>query len=149
MEPFTIFLDTNDPRRSKLFWIFHFTMSVFWIYQGLNKPNPEWYGWTLAIGGILAVLMAIGYLIINNVYGRRKLTFNEKTLEVKVKQLGDAHQIPWQDIERISLHTNSVEVVQKSAQNNPLNIPLESYVIIQQAKKLFQEHATKHNIAIA
>lgn len=147
MEPFTIFLDTNDPRRAKSFWIFHLVMCVFWIFQGI-KNESGWYGWVLIIGGTVAIVMAIGNFVIQKKYGRRKLTFHDSELEIKVKQLGESEKIPWQEIEHITMQTNSAEVIKKTEPDTPVKIPFESYVVTQQAKKLFHDYATKNNIAI-
>ena len=148
MEPFTIFLDINDHRRERFFWSFHIFMSIVWITQGIRRPEPDGYSWSLIIGGGLALLASLANFIVQKKFGRRRLIFNEDGLEIKVKQLGHTQKIPWQEIEHIKLQMNEAEIVNKTPHNPALKIPFESYVVNQQAKKLFRDYATQNNIPV-
>jgi hypothetical protein len=74
--------------------------------------------------------------------------FNDEGLEMKVNQFGEARNISWQEIENITIHTNDVEISTRPPDGPTLRIPLGSYVINQQMKKLFKDYADRNNIEV-
>ena len=115
MNPTTLYMDTDNPKRNRLFWIFQSGLSLLWIVQGavgISQPPDElpWFPWIQLLGGSFIVVSLVGFLILLKKDGRPRIVLDAEGLEIKSKLRGRAKRIPWKSISNISFSTHELEI---------------------------------------
>jgi len=151
MEPFTIYLDTNDPTRTRFFWIIQSFLCLVWVIQGSRvfydpSESQDWFHWVQLVGGISVFMMLVYHYFQLKKNDRPRLVFHEEGLEVKTKAHRHVTRLNWQEIGHIHIKMNEVEIVPKTL--DAIQIALDSYVINQQVKHNLQKYASEREIQV-
>jgi hypothetical protein len=152
MEPFTIFLDTHDPKQTRFFWIIQSFLCLVWTVQGARvfydaSERTSWLHWIQLIGGLCVFIFLVYHYFQMKNNDRPRLVFHDDGLEIKAKANGQVKQLTWQEIGHIHIKINEVEIVPKTS--DAIQIGLDSYVINQQVKQNLQRYASEKEIEIA
>ena len=154
MDTFTIYLDTEDPRRTKLFAVLSIVVIINSMYQGWRTLSHahntfDWVvGTILLLGGIaLSIILGIASYAPKK-FGRPCVVFSNEGLEIKTKQRGHAEKISWNEIQAMHLKINGVEIVPKAQSAHPIEIPAGtcSYTQFQQIKKNLKDYSTEYQV---
>ena len=158
MDTFTIYFDTEDPRRMKGMWgvwISAFCLfGISSIYQGWQALSHI-YGSTKWIGGIIQIFCGVAIitamlvdLYLPKKFGRPRVVFSNEGLDIKTKRRGHAEKISWDEIQTMHLKINGVEIVPKAQPAHPIEIPAGncSYTQFQQIKKNLKEYSAKYQV---
>ena len=152
MEPITIYLDESDPRKMRSFWILQSLLSLFWIYQGYTEISaPGKFAWPhgtmMGLGIALLVLIGINVYLQKN--GRPHLLLADDGLKLRIGTARKVKQIRWDEIARIDLKLNQVEIHLHAPGAAPIQFPLGSYAINQTVKQSLRESASSRGIDVS
>lgn len=153
--PHTIYLDVEPilTRSSLLF------MSVVFLALGFSgyyhhTDSLPWLHRLQILTGLFGLAKAIHNIYYVKKYGRNRLVFTDENLEYKIKQHGTMNGIPWQDIERITLTFNTLELTLKSIGTAPIKLKLRQFPlwqaidIDQQIRNSLPEYTSNQRIVI-
>ncbi|MCY3870122.1 MAG: hypothetical protein OXG87_11240 [Gemmatimonadetes bacterium] len=154
MDTFTIYLDTEDPRRTKLFVVLTIVLAINCIYQGWQQLSDahHTFDWITArillLGGITIIVAIIVTLCLPKKFGRPRVVFSNEGLEIKAKRRGHAKKISWDEIQAMHLKINGVEIIPKAQPAHPIEIPAGtcSYTQFQQIKKNLKEYSAEYHV---
>ncbi|MDE2701299.1 MAG: hypothetical protein OXI23_20690 [Gemmatimonadota bacterium] len=154
MDTFTIYLDTEDPRQTKLFAVLSIVVVINSMYQGWRTLSHahntfDWVvGTMLLLGGIaLSIILGIASYAPEK-FGRPRVVFSNEGLDIKTKRRGHAKKISWDEIQTMHLKINGVEIIPKAQPTHPIEIPAGtcSYTQFQQIKKNLKEYSSKYHV---
>lgn len=149
MNPTTLYMDTDNPRRNRLFWIFQSGLSLLWIVQGafgISQPPDKlsWFPWIQLLGGSFIVVSLVGYLILLKKDGRPRIVLDAEGLGIKSKLRERAKRIPWKSISNISFGTHDLEINTEGRECGLTRFPLKgTYLLNQQIRQSVRDHAAR------
>jgi len=151
----TIYLD-YDPLHVRLVFLLG---GIVFALQGISgfyhhTGSLPWLHCFQSLVGVLSFVKAFHNIFYVRKYGRNRLSFFDEGLEFKIEQHGTVSRILWQDIRRINLKPNTIEIIRKPIGADPLKLTLRPYPMFrsssidQQAKEHFKEYVSGWEIDI-
>lgn len=151
----TIYLD-YDPFHVRLVFLLG---GIVFAIQGISgfyhhTGNLPWLHYFQILVGVLSFARAFHNIFYVRKYGRNRLSFFDEGLEFKIKHHGMVSRILWQDIARINLKPNTIEIIRKPIDADPLKLTLRPFPMFrsswidQQAKEHFKEYVSGREIDI-
>ena len=151
----TIYLDYN-PFHVRVAFL---SMGIVFALQGFSgfdhhSANLPWLHRFQILVGVLSFVRAFHNIFYVRRYGRNRLFFSNEALEFKTKRHGTVSHILWQDVARINLKPNTIEITRKPADAEPLKLTLRPFPMFkssridQQAKEQFKEYVSGRDVEI-